>query len=125
MLISEVSKKYDISTDTLRYYEKIGVLPPISRNQSGLREYSKQDCSWIELVQCLRRAGLPIEALVRYRQLTEAGDETFLARRELLYEQKQRLLAKQEQINQTLQLLDYKIDRYDQAIQTGILTWDE
>ena len=64
MTISEVSKKYDISTDTLRYYERIGLLPPVPRTKSGLRDYDDNSCKSVEFIKCMRNAGLPIEALI-------------------------------------------------------------
>ena len=66
MTISEVSKKYGISQDTLRYYERIGVIPPVNRNRSGLRDYTEDDCGWVELAACMRSAGLPLETLAEY-----------------------------------------------------------
>lgn len=57
MTISEVSKKYGISQDTLRYYEKIGVIPPVHRNGSGVRNYTEDDCGWVELAACMKAPG--------------------------------------------------------------------
>lgn len=73
MTISEVSKKYGISQDTLRYYERIGVIPPVNRNRSGLRDYTEDDCGWVELAACMRSAGLPLEALTEYVRLSGKG----------------------------------------------------
>ena len=58
MTIAEVSKKYDISADTLRYYERIGLIPPVNRNRSGIRDYTEADCRWVEFAKCMRGAGL-------------------------------------------------------------------
>ena len=76
MKISEVSKKYDISPDTLRYYEKEGLLPNVKKNSSGIREYSEMDCNWVEFIKCMRGAGLSIEVLARYIELFNMGDKT-------------------------------------------------
>ena len=64
MTIAEVSRKYEISADTLRYYERIGLIPPVPRNKSGIRNYDEASCQWIELMICMRKAGVQIEALV-------------------------------------------------------------
>lgn len=64
--IAEISKKYDLSADTLRYYERIGLIPPVPRNKSGIRDYDETSCGWIELMKCLRKAGVQIEALIEY-----------------------------------------------------------
>ena len=66
MTITEVSKKYDLSQDTLRYYERIGLLPAVNRNKSGIRDYTDEDCKWVEFIKCMRGAGLPIEVLIEY-----------------------------------------------------------
>jgi DNA-binding transcriptional MerR regulator len=86
MNIAEVSEKYSISQDTLRYYERIGLIPPVNRNKSGIRDYTEEDCRWVEFIKCMRGAGLPIEALIEYVTLFQQGDETIEARKELLIE---------------------------------------
>lgn len=69
MTISEVSKKYDITADTLRYYERIGLIPPVPRTKSGLRDYDESSCNWVNFIKCMRSAGLQIEALIEYVKL--------------------------------------------------------
>lgn len=86
MTIKEVAEKYAISTDTLRYYERIGMLPPVGRTAGGIRTYTEEDMGWIELVLCMRGAGLPIEAIIEYVKLFRMGDSTICARLELLQE---------------------------------------
>ena len=76
MTIAEVSKKYDISADTLRYYERIGLIPPVPRSKSGIRDYDEVSCQWIEMMKCMRKAGVQIEALVEYVKLFQEGDTT-------------------------------------------------
>ena len=83
MTIKEVSQKYNISQDTLRYYERVGMIPKVTRTASGIRDYQESDLSWVELVICMRSAGLPVEALIEYVELYQQGDQTFSARLEL------------------------------------------
>jgi len=116
MTIAEVSKKYDLSQDTLRYYERIGLIPSINRNKSGMRDYTEEDCKWIEFIKCMRGAGLPIEVLIEYVTLFWQGDETIEARKELLAEQRRLLIEKMEEMKKTIERLDYKIERYDQTV---------
>ena len=123
MTISEVSRKYGLSQDTLRYYERIGAIPLVHRNASGLRDYQEEDCSWIELAKCMRGAGLPIEAIAQYVRLAQEGDETISARRELLVAQREQLQKQLTSITQAIERLDYKISRYDEALKTGVLVW--
>lgn len=116
MMIAEVSKKYDLSQDTLRYYERIGLIPAVNRNKSGIRDYNEEDCRWIEFIKCMRAAGLPIEVLIEYVSLFQRGYETIDERKELLKEQRTLLAQKMEDMKKTLERLDYKIERYESGI---------
>jgi MerR family transcriptional regulator, aldehyde-responsive regulator len=116
MKIAEVSERYDLSLDTLRYYERIGLIPPVSRNPSGMRDYSELDLKRVEFIKCMRSAGLPIEALIEYIALVQQGDSTIETRKEILIEQRQQLLAKMAEIQKTLDMLNYKIDVYENAV---------
>ncbi|NLZ52730.1 MAG: MerR family transcriptional regulator [Thermoanaerobacteraceae bacterium] len=116
MTITEVSEKFGISQDTLRYYERIGLIPPVNRNKSGIRDYTEEDCRWVEFIKCMRGAGLPIEALIEYVTLFQQGDETMEARKELLIEQRNELIARMEDMKKTLERLNYKIARYEQTV---------
>lgn len=125
MNIAKVSKKYELSQDTLRYYERIGMIPPVNRTPSGVRDYTEQDCKWVELAKCMRSAGLPVEVMIEYLKLTQQGDETIPARRELLLEQREQLQAQKAAIESTLDRLNFKIGRYEKAMETGVLSWDD
>jgi MerR family transcriptional regulator, aldehyde-responsive regulator len=116
MTIAEVSKKFNLSQDTLRYYERIGLIPGVNRNKSGIRDYTEEDCRWVEFNKCMRKAGLPIGVLIEYVALFQQGDKTIKARKELLIEQRKQLLEKMEGMKKTIERLDYKIDRYEQAV---------
>ena len=118
MTIAEASKKYEISADTLRYYERIGLIPPVPRNKSGIRDYDQESCQWIELMKCMRSAGVQIEALVEYVELFRQGDATLEARKALLMEQRDLLLARMEEIQQSLDRLNYKIQLYEDGKMT-------
>jgi DNA-binding transcriptional MerR regulator len=116
MRISEVSQQCGISSDTLRYYERIGLLPPVNRNKSGIRDYNEIDVKRVEFVKCMRSAGLPIETLIEYYGLVQQGDQTIEAREEILKKQRAKLVAKMEEIQKTLDLVDYKIEVYENAL---------
>ena len=92
MTIKEVSEKYGISQDTLRYYERVGMIPPVTRTAGGIRDYKEKDLAWVELAKCMRSAGLPVEAMIEYVRLTQEGDATIPARLQLLKEQREALL---------------------------------
>ena len=125
MTIKEVSEKYDISQDTLRYYERVGMIPPVTRTASGIRDYQEDDIGWVEIAKCMRSAGLPVETMIEYVKLTQEGDTTIPARLQLLTEQKETLLEQRAKIDETLERLNYKISRYEIAVETGILTWED
>ncbi|MDD7391291.1 MAG: MerR family transcriptional regulator, partial [Fusobacteriaceae bacterium] len=114
-----------ISQDTLRYYEKIGMIPPVKRTVGGIRNYQEEDIGWIQLVTCMRNAGLPIKVMIDYLNLYQQGDSTIQARYNLLKEQREKLLEQRKQIDETLEKLNYKIARYEVAVETGKLTWDK
>ena len=113
MTIAEASKKYEISADTLRYYERIGLIPPVPRNKSGIRDYEEDSCRWIELMKCMRSAGVRIEALIRYVALVQQGDDTLEERRMLLMEQREQLMARMEDMQRSLERLNGKIMGYE------------
>ena len=125
MTIKEVSEKYNISQDTLRYYERIGMIPEISRTPGGIRNYQESDLGWVELAICMRSAGLPIEALIEYVKLYQQGDATIAARLQLLQEQRESLEEQKAQLEKAMDKLNYKISRYEVAVKTGKLTWED
>lgn len=125
MTIREVSEKYDISSDTLRYYERIGMIPEVTRTASGIRDYQESDLSWVELVICMRKAGVSVESLIEYVKMCMQGDTTFSARLHLLQEEKEKLEEQRSQLETAMKRFDYKISRYQKAVDTGELNWDK
>ncbi len=124
MTIKEVSEKYGISQDTLRYYERVGMIPHVTRTAGGIRNYQESDLGWVEMALCMRGAGLPIEAMIEYVRLYQEGDETIPARLQLLLDQREALIEQKAQIDSTLERLNFKISRYERAVETGELSWD-
>ena len=116
MKIAEVSKRYGVSTDTLRYYERIGLLRHVPRNKSGIRDYDAASCNAVEFVKCMRDAGMSIESLVEYMELIERGDETTAARKELLSQQSEAIRARIADLERALERLEYKIENYDEIM---------
>ncbi len=118
MKIAEVSEHYGLSTDTLRYYERIGLIPPVNRNGSGIRDYTDLDVRRVEFIKCMRSAGLPLEVLIDYMELVQQGDRTIEARKDILREQRNLLAVRIQEMQQTLDLLDHKIQVYENRILT-------
>ena len=115
MTIKEVSEQYDISADTLRYYERIGLIPPVPRTQSGIRDYDEASCRWVNLMTCFRKAGVQIEALIEYVALFREGDHTEASRKAILVEQREQLVKRMAQMQESLDLLDHKIENYERG----------
>lgn len=124
MTIKEVCEQYDITADTLRYYERVGVIPPVTRTAGGIRNFTEEDLKWVKNAICMRNAGLPVEMLIEYVQLFRQGDETIEARRNLLADARDELEAQMKSYQETLDRLNYKISRYEEAMRTGVLSWD-
>lgn len=124
MTIKEVCSKFDISPDTLRYYERVGVIPEVNRNARGIRDYTDEDIKWVETAICFRSAGMPIELLIEYVRLFREGDNTFEARCSLLKEARERILVERKTYNDALEKMNYKIKKYEEAVKTGVLVWD-
>lgn len=118
MKTKEVVALMNISQDTLRYYEKVGVIPPVNRDENGYRIYNDSDLNWIYLVKNLRNAGVSIESLIEFCRLEQ------LPKNENIQAQQKQILNKQlEELNENLKtihdardLLQYKIDNYDNHI---------
>jgi len=116
MKIAEVSERYGLSTDTLRYYERVGLIPPVNRNDSGIRDYNELDLRRVDFIKCMRSAGLPVEILIEYVALVQQGDKTIEARKEILIEQRKLLLDRMNEMQKTLDILEHKIEVYEKAV---------
>lgn len=111
--ITEVSKLYQISTATIRYYEKIGLIRHIPRRDNGNRYFEKQTLEWLEMIVCLRNSGVPVDVLVHYADLVKAGPKTLDEQAELLAAQKQNLENQRNQLSQSIARLNHKINLYE------------
>jgi len=116
MKIAEVSEKFDLSSDTLRYYERVGLIPPVNRTDSGIRDYNELDLRRVDFIKCMRKAGLPVDVLTEYMELVQQGDSTVEARKEILIHQRDQLAARMEEMQETLDLLNHKIEVYENAL---------
>ncbi|HEM4070456.1 TPA: MerR family transcriptional regulator [Streptococcus suis] len=111
--ITEVSEKYQISSNTLRYYERIGLLPDIPRQSNGNRYFTENNLKWLEMIICLRHSGIPIENLVNYADLLKQGKGTEKERENLLREQLATLYQKQANLQRSIDRLEHKISLYE------------
>lgn len=116
MTIAEVARKYELTPGTLRYYERIGLLPNVARTAGGIRDYSETDCRWVEHIKCMRSAGISVDTLVEYVTLFHQGTDTIPARKKLLLAQREQIVARIEELNSALTRLDWKLDGYEERM---------
>ena len=116
MTIAQVSEKYNISADTLRYYEKIGLIPPVNRRESGVRDYTEQGCNWVEFIKCMRAAGLSIETLTEYVSLFSKGDKSLKQQKNLLLKERELLKFRIQSQQAVLKRLNKKIELYEKNL---------
>lgn len=125
MTIKEVCSRYNVSADTLRYYEKVGVIPQVHRTPGGIRDYTEEDLGWVEMATCFRSAGMPIDMLTEYVRLFREGDSTMEARCNLLKEAREKIIEERKKYEDALERMNFKIERYEKALITGILDWSQ
>ena len=113
MTIREAAKITGISIDNLRYYERIGLVPEVPRTESGIRNYDEMAINWIEFAMRFKKAGVPLESIREYIQLAIQGESTKEARREILLETKAELEKRMYDIQETLDVINYKVDTYE------------
>ena len=116
MTIAEVSKKFDISSTTLRYYEKIGLMNPVHKNSSGHRDYQETDFRRINFIKCMRKAGMTIEQIKLYVDLFNEGEHTILKRKEIMIEQLGNLEAQVRELEDVISYLKNKIENYENTL---------
>jgi len=116
MKIAQVSEQFGMSVDTLRYYERVGLIPPVNRNDGGIRDYNELDLRRVDFIKCMRGAGLPVEVLIEYVALVQKGDKTIEARKEILIEQRKLLVDRMDEMQKTLDILEHKIEVYENAV---------
>lgn len=110
--ISEVASICGLSAHTLRWYERIGLMPHVDRSHTGQRRFTNADLDWLDLVAKLRLTGMPVAAMVRYAELVRAGEHTCPERHELLVATREDALRRVAELQETLAVLNYKIDIY-------------
>lgn len=129
MNIKLAARLFNLSPDTLRYYERVGIIPPVTRNESGYRDYQTGDLNWIYLVKNLRGAGLSIKSLIEYCELSQLWDSQDVeeAQKQILHEQLEQLDERLIELQQARAVLEYKIATYDDHIakfKAGEMTTD-
>lgn len=117
--IGEAAKKMNISTATLRYYDQEGLIPFVQRTSGGARVFSDEDFRWLRLISCLKKAGMPLKDIRRYIEMTVQGKDTIEDRLQMFLDQKEKIRQQMQQLQQTLDVVEYKCWYYETAIAQG------
>ena len=117
--VGEMAKLLDIPASTLRYYDKEGLLPFVERTSGGIRVFQDADFQWLHVIECMKKAGMPIKDIRRYIELSLQGDGTIDERLQMFRRQRQVLLDQIEELKHTLQMVDYKCWYYETAKKAG------
>ena len=117
MTIREIAAKTNMSTDTLRYYERVGLLPPVPRNAAGIRNYDEYFVNFINFIKKLKASGMSLEHIIDYIRLAEMGDATIQERKKLLAEARETLLDKINSLQLVAELADYQLRNYENLLQ--------
>lgn len=129
MNIKVVSEKTGVSADTIRYYERIGLIPPVKRDKNGVRDLDDEDIRWIEFSRHMREAGVSIEALIEYIELFKNGDDANIpARVGILCDERDEMQKRIDIMQSALDRLNYKIDNYESHVvpaEKGLREFDE
>jgi DNA-binding transcriptional MerR regulator len=112
----QVAEQTGFSLDTLRYYERIGLLDDIARNSGGQRVFTEGDVAWLRILRCLRDTGMPIQRMVRYAELARGGDDTVPERLEVLREHDRDIDEKIAHLRVEQDHIRAKIDHYQREL---------
>lgn len=117
--IGQVAQITGLTTHTLRYYDKLGLLPNVGKNSAGLRRFSDDDLRWLNILECLKSTGLQLKDIRHYIDLSKQGDSSLHERYQVFLKQKQRVQAEMQKLRFNMEKLDFKIRYYETALQYG------
>lgn len=117
--VGEMAKLLGITASTLRYYDKEGLLPFVERSSGGIRMFQESDFEWLQVIGCLKKAGMSIKDIRQYIEMALQGDETIGLRLALFRHQQEALKQQMEELQHTMQLVDYKCWYYETALEAG------
>lgn len=117
--VGEVAKLLNVAPSTIRYYDKEGLLPFVERSSGGIRMFRENDFNWLFIVECLKKSGLSIKDIKHYIDLSIEGDGTIDERLEIFRNQRKKVIKQMEELQDTLDILDYKCWYYETAQKSG------
>jgi len=123
--IGEMAKKMNIAPSALRYYDKEGLMPFVERSESGIRIFTENDFEGLSIIHCLKQAGLPIKDIKKFIDMVAKGDETIDERLELFRSKREDVKRQIQELQKTLQVLEYKCWYYETSKQAGTTSYIE
>ncbi len=117
--IGQVAKITGLTTHTLRYYDKLGLLPTVGKNSAGLRRFTEDDLRWLNVLECLKSTGLQLKDIKHYIDLSKQGDNSLQERYQIFLKQKQRVEEEMLKLKSNMEKLDFKIKYYEIALKYG------
>lgn len=117
--VGEMAKLLNIGPSALRFYDREGLLPFVQRSENGVRVFNDKDFRWLKLITCLKSAGMSLKEIRHYIELAMEGDDTVDDRLQMFAEQREKLMAQMKELQQTLDIVEYKCWYYQTAKETG------
>lgn len=117
--IGQVAKRLGLTTHTLRYYDKEGLLPSVHKSSSGLRVFTEKDLEWLIIIECLKGCGMHLKDIKHYIDMCMQGDSTIAERLAMFKKQKEHLALQMKQLQAHMEKIDYKIAYYTEAAKRG------
>lgn len=114
MQVKQVAENLGLSEHTIRYYDKAGLFPFVSRDKNGYRDFSKEDLYWIEFIKCMRQTHMPVSKLKEIAELYHQGSSTKMKRKDIFLEHQKNLINQKELINKGIQTLEEKFKLLDE-----------
>lgn len=117
--VGEMARRLGVPASTLRYYDKEGLLPFVGRSSGGIRVFEEKDYEWLRIIECLKKTGMPLKDIREYIELAMQGDATIAQRMEMFHKQREVLRARMQELQQTMDTLEYKCWFYETAAAKG------
>lgn len=117
--VGEMAKLLGITASTLRYYDKEGLLPFVERSSGGIRMFQESDFEWLQVIGCMKKAGMSIKDIRQYIEMALQGDETIGLRLAMFRHQQEALKQQMEELQRTMQMVDYKCWYYETTLEAG------
>ncbi|MGM9619343.1 MAG: MerR family transcriptional regulator [Oscillospiraceae bacterium] len=117
--VGEMAKLLGVPASTLRYYDKEGLLPFVERSPGGMRMFQEKDYEWLQVIECLKKTGMPLKDIRTYIDMAMQGDGTIEQRLEMIYRQREAVRSQMAELQKTLDTLDFKCWYYETAKAAG------